>query len=114
LTCVFAGLCYEAWHELSAEEFLRRFLSHIRRPQFRRIRDYGFLVNSQRKEELNACHALLGWIDRQLPYIAELETFLERRGIDYSLCPSCGGGTMCCVYNVLSFHDPPHCFLEAA
>jgi hypothetical protein len=47
LTCAFAGLCYEAWYELSAEEFHRCFLSHIL-PQFRRIRDYGFLVNSQR------------------------------------------------------------------
>jgi hypothetical protein len=99
---------------LSAEEFLRRFLSHILRPQFRRIRYYGFVVNSQRKEKLIACCALLGWVDPQLPYIADLEAFLERQGIDYSLCPVCAEGKMRCVYTVLSFHDPPQCFLEAA
>jgi hypothetical protein len=59
LTCAFAGLSYEPWHDLSAEEFHRRFLSHILPPQFRRIRYYGFLVNSQRKEKLTACRALL-------------------------------------------------------
>jgi hypothetical protein len=114
LTCAFAGLCCEAWHELSAEEFLRRFLSHILPAQFRRIRYYGFLVNSQHKEKLTACRALLGWVDPQRPYIADLEAFLERQGIDYSLCPSCGEGEMRCVYTVLYFLDPPQCFLEGA
>jgi hypothetical protein len=114
LTRACAGLCYEPWHNLSAEEFHRRFLSHILPPQFRRIGYYGFFVNSQRKEKLTACRALLGLVDPQRPYIAELEAFLESRGIDYSLCPSRGEGKMCCVYNVLSFHDPPQCFLEAA
>jgi hypothetical protein len=99
---------------LSAEAFLRRFLSHILPPQFRRIRYSGFLVNSQRKEKLTACRALLGWVDLQLPYIADLEAFLERQGIDYSLCPSCGDGKMRCLYTVLPFHDPPQCYLAAA
>jgi hypothetical protein len=99
---------------LSAEEFIRRFLSHIQPPQFRRIRYYGFLVNSQRKEKLTACRALLGLVDPQLPYIADREAFLARQGIDYSLCPACGEGKLRCVYTVLSFHDPPQCFLEAA
>jgi hypothetical protein len=114
LTCAFAGLCYEEWHELSAEEFHRRLLSHILPPEFRRIRDYGFLVNSQRNEKLTACHALLRLVDAQRPYIADLEAFLEMQGIDYSLCPSCGEGKMRGVYTVLSLHDPPQCFLEAA
>jgi hypothetical protein len=99
---------------LSAEEFLRRFLFHILPPQFRRIRYYGFLINSQRKEKLTACRAPLGWVDPQLPYIADLEAFPERQGIDYSLCPSCGDGRMRWVYTLLSFHDPPQCFLQAA
>jgi hypothetical protein len=76
--------------------------------------NYGFVVSNQRKEKLTACRALLGWVDPQRPYIADLEAFLESRGIDYTLCPSWGEGTTCCVYNVLSFHDPPHCCLEAA
>jgi hypothetical protein len=113
LTCAFAGLCDERWDDSSAEEFLRRFLSHILPAQFRRVRYYGFLVNSQCKEKLIACRALLGFVDPQLPYIADLEAFLERQGIDYSLCASCGEGKMRCVYTVLSFHDRPQCLLEA-
>jgi hypothetical protein len=106
LTCALAGLCYEPWHDLSAEEFLRRLLSHILPAQFRRIGYYGFLVNSQRKEKLIACRALLGLVDRQRPYVADLEAFLERQGIDYSLCvrPAakgrCAAFTPCCPLTI--------------
>jgi hypothetical protein len=99
---------------LSAAEFIRRFLSHILPPQFRRIRYYGFLVNSQRKEKLAACRALLALPDPERPYIADMDEFLAKRSIDLSLCPVCGEGKMRCVYTVLSFHDPPARFLEAA
>jgi hypothetical protein len=99
---------------LSADEFIRRFLSHIPPPQFRRIRYYGFLVNSQRKEKLTECRALLALADPQTPYIADMDAFLAHQGIDHSLCPRCGEGKMRCVYIALSFHDPPACYLEAA
>jgi Putative transposase/Transposase zinc-binding domain len=99
---------------LSADEFIRRFLSHILPPQFRRIRYYGFLVNSQRKEKLTACRALLDLSDPDQPYIADMDAFLEKQGIDFSLCPVCGQGKMHCLYSILSFHDPPEYFLQAA
>ena len=45
---------------LPAEEFIRRFLSHVLPARFHRIRFYGFLVNSQREQRLVQCRALLG------------------------------------------------------
>jgi hypothetical protein len=92
---------------LSAEEFIRRFLSHIPPPQLRRVRYYGFLVNSQRKEKLTLCRALLGLAQPDKPYIPDLEAFLAHQSIDYSLCPLCGEAKMRCIDNFLPFHGPP-------
>jgi hypothetical protein len=99
---------------LSAAEFIRRFLSHIPPPQFRRIRYYGFLVNSQRKEKLTTCRRLLELPDPEQPYIADIDAFLAKQGIDFNLCPICGEGKLRNIYVVPSFHDPPDCFLQAA
>ncbi len=92
---------------LRADEFIRRFLAHIPPPQFRRIRYSGFLANGHRKDKLTLCRALLGLADPHLPFIADLDAFLEKQGIDYSLCPRCGQGRMQSVDTILSYHDPP-------
>jgi len=99
---------------LPATEFIRRFLSHIPPRQFRRIRYYGFLVNSQRKEKLTTCRRLLELPDPEQPYIADMDEFLAKQGIDYGLCPICGNGKLRNIYTLLSFHDPPEYFLQAA
>jgi hypothetical protein len=99
---------------LSAEEFIRRFLAHIPPRQFRRIRYYGFLANGHRKDKLTTCRRLLALPDPEQPYIADMDEFLAKQGIDYSLCPHCGEGKMRAVYNILSYHDPPAYYLEAA
>jgi hypothetical protein len=75
---------------------------------------YGFLANSQRKDKLTTCRALLGLSNPHLPFIADMDAFLAKQGIDYSLCPRCAEGAMRMVYALLSFHDPPPCYLEAA
>jgi hypothetical protein len=49
-----------------------------------------------------------------LPFIADMDAFLTKQGIDYSLCSKCGEGKLRQVYALLSFHDPPPCYLEAA
>jgi Putative transposase/Transposase zinc-binding domain len=46
--------------ELTAAEFLRRFLQHVLPQGFVRIRSYGFLANRNRREKLAACRELLG------------------------------------------------------
>ena len=99
---------------LSAEQFIRRFLAHIPPRQFRRIRYYGFLANGHRKDKLTTCRRLLALPDPQQPYIADMDAFLEKQGIDSSLCPHCGEGKMRAVYNILSYHDPPADYLQAA
>ena len=98
---------------LRAEEFIRRFLSHVSPRQFRRIRYYGLFANGQRKDNLIRCRALLGLADPTKPYIADIDAFLSKQGIDPSLCPVCNKGHMHTVYTVLSFHDPPECYLHA-
>jgi len=99
---------------LRAEEFIRRFLAHIPPPQFRRIRYYGFLANGHRKDKLTTCRALLGLAEPHRPFIADLDAFLEKQGIDDSLCPRCGQGRLRLVYAILPYHDPPACYREAA
>jgi len=99
---------------LPADEFIRRFLAHIPPPQFRRIRYYGILANGHRKDKLTTCRVRLGLDDPHLPFIADMDAFLTKQGIDYSLCPKCGEGKLRQVYALLSFHDPPPCYLEAA
>jgi hypothetical protein len=42
------------------------------------------------------------------------QRFLAKQGIDYGLCPRCGEGKLRNIYRLLSFHDPPECFLQAA
>jgi hypothetical protein len=100
--------------QLPAAEFIRRFLSHIPPRQFRRIRYYGFLVNSQRQEKLTTCRKLLDLPDPEQPYIADMDEFLAKQGIEPSLCPHCAEGKLRHIYTLLSFHDPLECFLQAA
>jgi len=45
--------------ELTATEFLRRFLQHVLPTGFVRIRSYGFLANRHRREKLAVCRELL-------------------------------------------------------
>lgn len=44
---------------LEAREFIRRFLLHALPPHFQRIRYYGFLANTRRREKLALCRKLL-------------------------------------------------------
>jgi hypothetical protein len=80
---------------LSAEEFLRRFLTHVLPRGFVKIRHYGLLANRHRGEKLNLCRRLL------LPVNAAAELTLEPpgaqcAGVDLKPatlphCPQCGG-----------------------
>jgi len=92
---------------LSADEFIRRFLTHVLPKGFRRIRYFGFLVNRQRKNKLIRCRQLLNLTDADKPYITDMDQYLTRLGIEPNLCPVCGQGTLQLVNVVLSFHDPP-------
>ena len=92
---------------LPAPVFIHRFLQHVLPPGFHPIRYYGLLGGSQRRANLTRARQLLGLADPEQPYIADLDAYLTKQGIDPSLCPVCGKGHMHNIYQVLSFHDPP-------
>jgi hypothetical protein len=93
--------------DLPAEEFIRRFLTHVLPRGFRRIRYYRLLANRQRQAKLTRCRALLGLTDPERPYIADLDAYLTQLGMDPRLCPRCGHGTLRVVERLDAFHDPP-------
>jgi hypothetical protein len=79
--------------QLPAEEFTKRFCTHILSPGFVKIRYYGWLSAAKRKTALPAIRAALHAqapepeAEKPLP-----ERILERTGIDITLCPNCGKG----------------------
>lgn len=69
---------------LSSEEFIRRFLYHILPSGYHRIRNYGFLSNGRKHQNIEI-------IRKQLPEAEEAAMPEEQEGI---LCPVCGKGRM--------------------
>jgi hypothetical protein len=74
---------------LTTFEFIRRFLTHVLPDRFHRIRHYGFLAGSGRKEKIAQIRALLGDIKPAQPdqTSAEATPPLTLR----EPCPDCGG-----------------------
>jgi hypothetical protein len=70
---------------VSADEFLRRFLTHVLPRGFVRIRFFGFLASRKRARLLPICRALIGTF---LPDKAEPASTVSR----LFTCPCCGGG----------------------
>ena len=81
---------------IPADAFIRRFLLHVLKPRFRRIRHFGFLANSNRARLLSRCFELLGRAPPG-PRIKKnaRALMLELTGKDIALCSACGVGTMC-------------------
>lgn len=80
---------------LPAVTFLRRFLLHVLPPGFVRIRHYGFLANSVRRERIALCRRLLGVpADEAPPARTESweELLLRVTGKDVTRCPQCKAG----------------------
>ena len=79
---------------LPAEEFMRRFLSHVLPTGYHRIRNYGFLANGKKRQNLEK-------IREQLPN--ENESYLAVAGDESMLCPVCKKGRMKTFFNVNGF-----------
>ncbi|MGB7241965.1 MAG: IS91 family transposase [Sulfitobacter sp.] len=75
--------------QLPTFEFIRRFLMHVLPDRFHRIRHYGFLAGSGRKEKVAQIRALLGEIKSVEPVQPPDEALspLTLR----EPCPDCGG-----------------------
>ena len=82
---------------LSADEFLRRFLSHVLPRGFQRIRHYGLLASRNKKENLTRCRELLG-VTAPPPVVKKTTTewLLLLLGIDITCCPRCGNKPLVC------------------
>ena len=82
--------------ELSAMEFIRRFLLHVLPKRFMKIRYYGFLANVCKKKAVLLIRRLIGKYIEMLTPGRETtrEKVLRLTGKDILLCPHCGQGTM--------------------
>ena len=82
---------------LPADEFIRRFLLHVLPHGFRRIRHFGFLASAAKRHALPIIQEALGSTKPTpvaMPSLSVRELMQELTGIDISLCPHCGEGTM--------------------
>lgn len=81
---------------VKAEEFIRRFLLHVLPDGFMKIRYFGFLANTNKKECIPLIRNL---IDPKAVYIEQVTETVEEMmqrltGVDLSCCPECGQGKM--------------------
>ena len=92
----YAHGCQQRVMTLSAVEFLRRFLLHILPRGFVRIRQYGFLANRCRKQDLALARELLGTPpdDEKHMHADEGTPVSAPMG---PKCPLCGEGVMVVV-----------------
>ena len=81
--------------ELTADEFIRRFLLHVLPPGFHRIRHFGFMANGHRTAKLARARALLARDHDEPDHRAprpdrrrSADTFVSGRPPP---CPCCGG-----------------------
>ena len=85
---------------LPAQEFMRRFLTHVLPRDFHRIRHFGLLANCHRKKKLALCRRLLRM---PLPQSATdpppdcRDLFEQLTGESLQQCPACRRGLMVCV-----------------
>jgi hypothetical protein len=81
---------------VNAEEFIRRYLLHILPSGFMKIRYFGFLANTNKKECIQLIRQLINpdlkVIEKQKETIQEI--MLRLTGTDISRCPECGKGKM--------------------
>ncbi len=82
---------------LDADEFIRRFLSHVLPDGFMRIRSSGFLANACKARNLELIRSLLGETVKALePALVESTVELIERitGVDILLCKHCKVGRL--------------------
>jgi hypothetical protein len=88
---------------LTADEFIRRFLLHVLPERYVRIRHFGLLANRNRKDNIAACHKILGGnnVTKEKRRETWQEQLLRICGIDVSVCPVCQKGKMCTIERLL-------------
>jgi hypothetical protein len=96
---------------LTADEFIRRFLLHVLPDRFVRIRHFGLLANRNRKDNIASCHKMLGGkkVTKEMKRETWQEQMLRICGIDVTVCPVCQKGRMCRAERLLPVrcNSPP-------
>ena len=93
---------------LPAEEFMRRFLTHVLPRDFHRIRHFGLLANCHRKKKLALCRRLLGMPPPAAdPPPAYRDLFQRLTGEALDQCPACRRGHVVCVETFEPGAQPP-------
>jgi len=77
--------------QLTAEEFIRRFLIHVLPPKFMKIRHYGLLGSRNKKEKLTLCKKLTSTALCNSDKASTLDLIIRLVGRDVTKCPVCGG-----------------------
>jgi Putative transposase/Transposase zinc-binding domain len=95
--------------ELTADEFLRRFLQHVLPAGFVRVRSYGFLANRNRQEKLAACRELLSAAptaavppETPSPAVPLGPAAVVTEVRCATVCPVCGVGRMVVIGELLA------------
>lgn len=80
--------------ELTADEFIRRFLVHILPNRFTKIRHYGLLSSVNKSTKLKLCKKLTNTLIKDIPRIkiSAVELLKKLTGKDITLCPCCKTG----------------------
>jgi hypothetical protein len=81
---------------LCADEFIRRFLLHVLPHGFMKIRYFGFLAHTNKKQAIPLLRKLIDG-NAQLPEKADEtieQMMLRLTGTDITCCPQCGKGKM--------------------
>lgn len=80
--------------DVTADEFIRRFLIHVLPTGFTRIRHYGLLSPRNKKTKLKLCKKLTHTpiIDSTRSKLTSIELLNKLTGKDFTLCPCCHVG----------------------
>ena len=81
--------------DLVADEFIRRFLLHILPRGFMKIRYFGFLAHTNKKQAVSLIRRLIGVNTEQEKTKETIpEMMLRLIDTDITCCPRCKKGTM--------------------
>ena len=80
--------------DLTADEFIRRFLIHVLPNRFTKIRHYGLLSPRNKATKLKLCKKLTNTLINDAPKekLSPLDFLKKLTGIDFTICPCCGVG----------------------
>lgn len=100
----------EKYMTISADEFIRRYLLHVLPDRYVKIRYYGFMSNSIRKEKIEKCRELLKYLIPKSTTIKELESDIQSESNKDHIknkCPFCKRGTLMVVKKIHSHRAIP-------